>query len=117
MDNPKAIEKAKEFPLLPNWMTRYSGDNQYDHPVRSHHTDHGSYQISPLFDKSSTLSGYSLKFCHTGKGKQTALWHDLGVFSHPGKAHAAARKHARGMKTESVLHKVARIVHKIRSAS
>lgn len=102
MDNPKAKEMGQKFPLLPHWMTRYGSSDSYDHPIRYHRTEHGEYVINPLFDKAGTLSGYGLKFAHTGKGKQQALWHDLGVHSHPGRACARACKHADSMKNESL---------------
>lgn len=104
MDNPVALKHAGKFPKLreipkhpvPNimgWGSHYGSDSQYDHPSRKLSTTYGTYHLSPVFDKSQTMSGYSLKFAHTGEGKQTALWHDLGLFTHQGKAIHAARKH------------------------
>lgn len=122
MDNPLAYKVGlksprlkPDVPNLPDWMSHYSSDSQYDHPLRRHSTKYGTYHISPVFDRSNTLAGYSLKFVHTGEGKQSALWHDLGVHTHPGKAIAKARNHHNSMsKNESVM-RVASILKVARS--
>ena len=115
---PVENKPKPEVPNLPDWMYNYDGANGSHQDGRKLRTKHGEYYMSPVSDKNNRFVGYHLSFAHTGEGKPSkdGMWTDLGLFTHPGLAVGAARKHHRSFtKKESVEKRVANMLAKIES--